>query len=236
MAITGQKADIFKKVALSEKKILFREVSNERVQIMVKGVESEDVFQVIAMQTERDEVVRCQQVADTTPFNREQKVIASFMYHDERYYFNSDMNFQDGWIVLKVNVDLFQLQRRSNARVEIPESFDGTFILSHHVGRSYFVECRVKDVSAGGFKMEFVGDAPSLKVGDHLKGTLRLGKRRPMEFQVEVRFVRKGNVAGVVIQTAGVQFLNRDHATENRLLSMMMDLQRELYLKYSDRG
>jgi len=236
MPVAGQEQSIFKKVAFSEKKMLFREIAKEKQQLMIKCMDNDDVFHLIAIQTERDEVLLCHHTADTKTYNKEQKVIASFVLRDERYYFHTDMNFQEGWTILKMNVDLFQLQRRANARIDLPDSYDGIFVLSQHAGKPYSIDCRLKDVSAGGFKMEFLGISPALQAGDRMKGILRLGKRRPMEFEVEVRFAKKEDDGGIVIQTAGVQFLNRDHNTENRLLLMMMDLQRELYLKYSDRG
>lgn len=234
MAILGQEQTIFKKVALSEKKMLFREVAKEKIQIVVKSLESDETFHLIAVQTERDEALLCHHTADSKDLIKDQKVISSFTFHDERYYFHTDLIFQNGWSILKINVDLFQLQRRASARIELPDNYDGIFVLAQHAGKPYFIDCRIKDISAGGLRLELLGDSPALKVGDRMKGTLKLGKRRPIDFEVEVRFAKKINEDGKVVQTGGVQFLNRDHTIENRLLLMMMDLQRELYLKYSD--
>lgn len=234
MAVPGQEQTIFKKVALSEKKMLFREIVKERLLVMVKGAERDEVMRLTAVQTEKDEILLC--TADSNEMSKDQKVSANFAFRNERYFFQTDISFQSGWTILKINVDLFQLQRRANARIDLPDNYDGVFALTQHCGNSFQLDCRLKDVSAGGFKMELPGDLPALKVGDQLKGALRLGKRRPMEFEVEVRFAKRFEQDGNVTQIVGAQFLNRGHSIENRLLLLMMDLQRELYLKFSDRS
>lgn len=221
---------IFKKVATSEKKMLFREIADDKVQVTVKGA-AEDVFHLIAVQVEKDEALLCHHTADSKGVTA-QKVLVNFGFKMERYYFQTELYFESGWAILKIDTDLFQLQRRANFRVDIPTKYGGIFLLSQHDDKSYFLDCVVKDISAGGFKMELMGAQPELKIGDHVKGTLRLGTRRPMEFAAEVRFAQKRDADGVTVQTAGMQFLNVDNMLESRLFALMMDLQRELFLKF----
>lgn len=223
---------IFKKVAVSEKKMLFREIASDKVQVAVKGALHEEIFHLIAIQTEKDEALMCHHTADSKGVTTAQKVIVNFSFKTERYFFQTELYFEAGWAILKIDTDLFQLQRRASARIDLPSQYDAKFILSQHGGKAYFLECRVRDISAGGFKMEIPGDKPEVKVGDQVKGTLRLGVRRPIEFTVEVRFAQKTERDGVIKQTAGVQFMGIDHLMESRLLSLIMDLQRELFLKY----
>lgn len=223
---------IFKKVAVSEKKMLFREIADDKLQLSMKGSINEDVFHLIAVQTDKDETLLCHHTADSKDVTQPQKVVVNFPFKSERYFFQTELSFSVGWAVLKTDVDLFQLQRRANARIDIPGKYEAIFSILHHGGKVHFVESRVRDVSAGGLKIEFKGAAPDLKIGDQIKGALRLGLRRAMEFDVEVRFAQKREVDGQVIQTAGLQFLNVTNILETRLLSLMMDLQRELFLKY----
>lgn len=233
MSSSKAEQTIFKKVALSEKKMLFRELADDKGQIAVKGALLEDIFHLIAVQVEKDEALLCHHTAESKDINTAQKVVINFAFKSERYFLQTEMYFESGWVVIKIDGDLFQLQRRANARLEIPEKYDATFILSQHGGANYFIECRVKDVSAGGFRMEYFGDRPLVQVGDVLKGTLRIGPRRPLEFSVEIRFVQRTEREKVTKQVCGVQFQNVTHLLENRLLSLMMDLQRELFLKFS---
>lgn len=235
MSVAGQQQNIFKKVALSQKKALLREICTEQLQVMVKGSQQETIFHLIAMEVdEKDELLLCYPTTDTQVIEEPQKVVVNFQYKDERYFFSTDLIILASRMLLLVNVDLFQLQRRANVRINIPDNYEAVFQLTEHQGKIYFLECRIKDVSAGGFKMRLPGDNPELKLGVRLKGSFRLGNRRPMEVEVEVRFSNQITENGRLFQVAGVQFWNRDTAKENRLLILMMDLQRELYLKYSN--
>ncbi len=224
---------VFKKVAISETKRLFRDVCKDKVQVAIKGAAQEEIFHLIAVQFEKEEALLCHHTADSKNITTAQKVIVNFSYKMDRYFFQTDLHFEVGWAVLKLQeVDVFLLQRRTNARIDIPEKYEALFIISQHADKRYFMDCRLKDISAGGFKMEFTGSQPELKVGDHVKGTLRLGARRPMEFMVEVRFVQRIEDKDGIRQISGVQFQNVDHLMESRLLSLIMDLQREIFVKY----
>lgn len=222
---------IFKKVAVSERKALFRSVAADKLQISMKGSVNDEVFHLIAMQTEKDEALLCHYTADSKHITVAQTVTVNFLYKNERYFLQTELSFSAGWAVLKTDMDLFQLQRRASARIDIPAKYEAIFSILHYGGKVHFVETRVCDVSAGGLKIEFVGK-PELKLGDKLKGALRLGPRRAMEFEVEVRFAQKREVDGTQVQTAGLQFLNVTNILETRLLSLVMDLQRELFLKF----
>lgn len=225
---------IFKKVALSEKKMLFREIASDRLQVSVKG-EGDDVFHLIAIQTEKDESLMCHHTNDSKAFEKPdpQKVVVNFPFKTERYFLQTELSFNSGWAVLKIDGDLFQLQRRANARIDLPEKYDASFTLHKHGGKSYFIQSRIKDISAGGLKVEIPAVEPALQVGQVIHGALRLGVRRVMEFDLEVRFAQAKESGGKGYQIAGLQFKNVDHTLENRLLSLMMDLQRELYVKYA---
>ncbi|HEY1080073.1 MAG TPA: PilZ domain-containing protein [Bdellovibrio sp.] len=233
MSSVNSEQAIFKKVAISEKKMLFRELASDKAQIAVKGALSDDIFHLIVVQVEKDETLLCHHTEESQKLTVAQPVVINFPFKSDRYFLQSEVYFESGWVVLKIDTDLFQLQRRANARLDIPEKYPASFIISQHDGANYFVESRLKDISAGGFKMEYFGDQPAVQVGDLLKGTLRIGIRRPLEFSVEVRFVQKTEAEGVIRQVCGVQFKNVTHLMENRLLSLMMDLHRELFLKFS---
>lgn len=231
--VTGQPGElIFKRVAVSERKMIFREMAEDRCQISMKGADHETVFHLIAVQTEKDETLLCHHTEDSKGVTQPQKVLMNFNFKSERYFMQSELAFESGWAVLQIGGDLFQLQRRANARLIIPPQYPAVYILISHEGKKFFVDCKVKDISAGGLKLEAPLTHPEFRAGEVLKGSLRLGNRRPMEFEVEVRFAQKNDTAHVV----GVQFLNVDHILENRLLSLMMDLQRELFLKYPNKS
>lgn len=226
---------IFKKVAVSEKRMIVREVADDKVQLSLKG-DDDSIFNLIAVQTERDESLLCHHTANSKQHQRPQKVLVNFTFRSERYFFQSELSFSLGWAVLNLDADLFQLQRRASARIDLPASYAGYFSLHSHAGRNYFVDAKVRDVSAGGIKIEFISSGQNLKTGDLIRGALKLGIRRAIDCELEVRHAMEREVDGNKIIAAGLQFLNVDQNLENRLLSLMMDLQREIFLKYSKKS
>lgn len=219
---------IFKKVALSQRKAIFRELAGISAQLVVKS--GDQVFHLIAKQTEKDEVLLCHHTQDSKVIEGHHKVMVQFVHEENRYFLQTELKVESGWVIINTDQDLFQLQRRANARVDIPEGYIAEFTITSFKSKSYFQTCLLKDISAGGFRAEVQGEFPELKIGDLLKGVLKLGSRRPLEIQVEVRFVMKNEKQ---IQILGTQIQNIDVGMESRLLMLMMDLQREFYLKYS---
>lgn len=229
MSVRGQENAVFKKVAVSTRKVLFRILASEKLPILLKKMEEEEFFRIVAAKVEKDEILFYLPAAGSAVIQKEQKVSGSFTINNEKYYFNSQIFVLNGLSALKANIDLFQLQRRANARIVLPDSYDCAFTLTQHKDKFYSIDCRLRDLSAGGIRIEIPCDEPHLKVGEVLSGAIRLGKRRPMEFSLEVRFVQKKDQ---MIQTVGLQFLSFNNAIENRLLLVMMDIQREIYLRY----
>jgi len=227
----AQGQNIFKKVPMSEKKFLFREIAHDKIQVSVKG-EGDEMFNLIAVQTEKDEELMCHHTSNSKQYEKNQSVVVNFQFKTERYFFRTEFSFSTGWAVLKIDGELFQLQRRANARVDIPDKYDALFILQAHEGQKFFIDCRIKDVSAGGLKIEMPTDMPIFKTGDKVRGSMRFGIRRLMDFDLEVRFAQVAGEGDRRRQVAGLQFLNVERAMETRLLSLMMDLQREIFIKY----
>lgn len=222
-------ATIFKKVAVSEKKNLFREIISEQSQLLIKSSSQDILFHLLPVQIEGDEILLCQKTADSQNIQSESSVIVSFNLESERYYFNTDLVVKSGWIVLSIQGELYQLHRRAHARLIIPDSYDAAFVLTQIHDQRQAIFCTVKDISAGGLKIQFGGELPLPKIGDRIKGMLRLRKTRPLDLEAEVRFVHKAAGGNEITQTVGIQFMNLDRIAETRLLSMIIDLQWDLY-------
>lgn len=224
---------IFKKVAVSERKMLLREIAHDKLQLTVKGAGQEDVFHLVAFQTEKDEVLQCRHTTDSKQVTEGQKVTVNFPFRTERYFFQTDLSFDEGVPSLRIAVDLFQLQRRASARIEIPEEIEAEFSIVWREGASMFVKSRVKDISAGGLKIEIPAGSAGFKVNDKIKGVLHIGQRRPLELEAEIRFSRTNGSDPQAAQIVGLQFRNLAYMMEHRLLSLVMDVQREIYLKFA---
>jgi hypothetical protein len=223
---------VFKKVYPAEKKLLFQQLTSEKKPVRIKISDQGDFLHIVPMHVDEGPILLCHYTADSKKLTENQKVVANFTISEERYFFSTGLELKSGWMVLDIGVDLFHFQRRSSARVHIPDEYDAAFSLTAHQEKSYSIDCHLKDVSSGGFKMDLLGDAPVLKSGETISGILRLGHRRPMELNLEVRFVRRQEESGSILQVVGTRILSMDYTKENKLLMMIMDLQRELQARY----
>lgn len=227
MNVVSTSQDVFKKVHLSEKKALFRKMCDQGGQILVKS-EDDRFGQLAAVRVQNDEKLYCQIAAGDFSTKPTLEVVGNFSWEEEKYFFRTQMNFEAEQAVLRIDVDLFQLQRRKNARLDVPDAFDAvTQVLAVNGDPCHF-DAKLKDMSAGGCKIYFPLSAPVFKIGDKLLMNLQLGKRRAFQLTSEVRFAMKAGDG----QMLGLQFQDRDRYNENRLLVLMMDLQREFYLKF----
>ena len=223
-----QPQDFFKRVPLSERKILFHKLEQQKLPLVVKG-EFEDLILLVAFRLDENSSLYCATELETSPLQEGQSVVVNFSLEEERYFFLTVVGFESKIPFLKIDVDLFQLQRRQNMRFDIPDEYKAFANIIEFVERTVFIESRILDISAGGCRVAIEKLDPLFKMEDKLMIVLHLGHRRPLTFQVDVRFARVDGDR----QILGLQYLGRDSIMENKLLSMMTDFQRELYLKYN---
>ena len=223
----------FKKVSPPNKKMLLREIAGDHLSLMVKGA-GDEPYELTAVQVQDDESMICHHSAHSKVPIKNEPVTVNFAFKNERYFFKSELRLEGGRFILTLKDDLYRLQRRLHARIILPRGYDGAFILHQHEGKKLFLDSFVKDISAGGLRIEIPEGKIALKTGEKIKGSLRLGTRRPMDFDLEVRYAKKRDDQGRTYLFAGLQFLNIDKIMENRLLGLVQDLQREIFLNFSD--
>lgn len=219
---------VFKKVHLSERKKALQDVIRLQVELTFKTEKEEfGQFKILSMDDQQRGV--CRFIAGGWKDSAAYDVVVNFTLEEEKYFFRSMMGKNNlGDVIINLEADVFQLQRRKNARFDIPEGYEAVAKIADLNGQELKVDAPIKDMSAGGCKIFFPQLTPEIKMNDKLTVALHLGKRRPMTFTCDVRYVGRANSG----QMLGLQFMDRDHFLENRLLVMMMDLQREFYLKF----
>lgn len=222
-----QPQDFFKRVHLTERKKLFQMLAKQKLALVIKG-EFEGLISLIAFRVDANSSLYCATVLEDSPLKKGQSVIVNFAIKNERYFFLTIVGFEDEVPFLKIDVDLFQLQRRKNMRFAVPAYYNATVSIIELNGKSLFIESRVLDIGAGGCRVLIEKAEPIFKMDDKLIIVLHMGHRRPLQFQIEVRFVKMDEAK----QVMGLQYLGRDSTMENKLLTMMTDFQRELYMKH----
>lgn len=227
MSLTKNEKPFFKKVSLSERKQLLREIVKNHSKLFVKYWQQSKFFDFQADVNSNDSVMECTLQETEVLLASEKKVVVSFSWREERYFFISTFENKNGKYFFKINVDLFILQRRSNVRIEVPKNYPVDFKLDKVGDPPSDLVCRILNVSAGGLRLEVPSVRPELKIGDRFSGVLRMPRMDPLKVMVEVRFVQPRSEIQTPEQVVGVQFAHRDLEVESYLFEVMTNLKKE---------
>lgn len=224
--------DVFKKVHLSDKKKIFRKTIEDRVVFLIK-TETMDVQQVLPVDILDDKIIECDFIKDREfDFKNSEMAIISVNAKEDKYFFYGLMTFNGKKIYLDIQGDLFYLQRRRSARLDLPENYTRKCRIIEYKGRLLPFECEVVDISSGGCRISLPSLEPVIKAGTILKLRITLGHRNAFETKGEVRHAKPIKDYSDLPQVMGIQFLNIDPNFESKMLNLYMDVQREIFLKY----
>lgn len=122
--------------------------------------------------------------------------------------------------------ELLRLQRRDSFRIVIPSTISLDFFLNSKLKPEYAM--RVADVSLGGAALRMNPEQVSKYwAGSSIKGSLVMHGREPFELEGTIRhhFPKE---QGQPTQKVGVQFLNLSIDQQRELLSLTLQLHREM--------
>lgn len=225
--------EIFKKISKTEKQELFEQLTDRHLEITVKGDEDQ-YYCLVAKELIHGSRIECIASAGFVIPRIHQDVIISIEVGEHRYYANTRLLVED---MQKCSLDLsgpiFQLQRRRSVRLTLPREMpQSANIISLH-GTTVFIPAIIDNFSAGGVRLKVENTEHTLLVGLELEIVMQLSKKSPMQFIAQIRHLSESFQEEKRVQMIGVQFLGLDKNMETRLMISLMDLQREVFLKYS---
>lgn len=224
--------DVFKKVHLSDKKKILKKIVEDRLVCLVK-TESNDVQQVVPIKIMDDKIVECSFVKGKEfDLKNSEMGIVSVNADDEKYFFYGLVTINGGKVYIDIQGDLFYLQRRKSARLEMPENYRASCRIIDYKGNPLPFDCDVLDISSGGCKISLTSLEPLIKVEALLTLKITLGHRSPFEVNGEVRHVKPIHDFSDLPQVMGIQFVKYDSKFEGKMLNLYMDVQREIFLKF----
>lgn len=233
-------SQMFNKVNAAEKRVIFRSLPQRRTKIMIKY--EEQVAQVFALTTSTEKVLACELIpvkADEEPsdvvvkFEKQEavQVVIDFKFNEDRYFMQTTANMENDKVQINLDPDLFVLQRRRSARVDIPFSYPHQVRVIEHHGKVVFIEGRIVDFGAGGCRVEVLQMDPLFSVSDQVVLVIRLSHRNPLTLKAQVRHTVGTSSAGN--QIFGVQFQGLGPIMENKMMSLLMEVQKELFTKFN---
>lgn len=154
--------------------------------------------------------------------------IVSFLVGDIKYYGLSKYRFLDGDVVLEFIEGLFQLQRRQDFRLKIPDRLHAFYQIKSRNNEIINAKTLIFDMSAGGLRVAYPILGINLEAGDHLIGELDLKNRLSIDIEAEVKHITM-HATNKQSQSAGLQFINLTQKSKNKLASLVLDLYREYF-------
>lgn len=224
--------DFFKKVHLSDKKKILRSIADNQTVLLVKS-ESTGVEQVVPKKIIEDKILECD-FFKGKEFNlkNSEMAVVSLNEGDDKYFFYGLVNVTEKNIYIDIQGDIFYLQRRKSARLDLPEDYISVCRITDYKGKVLPFDCDVVDISSGGCRLNLTSMEPMIKVGSVIKMKITLGYRNPFEVKGEVRHVKTINDYSDLPQVMGIQFVDYEPSFEAKMLNLYMDVQREIFLKY----
>lgn len=224
--------EIFKKVHLSDKKRIFKEVADASTLLLLK-VENQDVRQVFAKKINEEKFLECEfKPGFEFDLKMSEIAVVNLSHGEDRYFFSGVISIVNSKVYLDIQGDLFYLQRRRSARMEIPEGYPAKSRIIDLNGKNLPFDFKILDFSSGGCRLALASMEPLIKTGAKFKLMITLGHRSSFESEVEVRHAKEIKTLKDLPQVLGVQFTSTDVAFESKMLNLYMDVQREIFLKY----
>lgn len=154
-----------------------------------------------------------------------ESVVVNFIVADERYYTTCDFVPQGEFGVLKFSSPLYRLERRGHYRVTLPSTLERACNIIQQDGRAVFVSAVVLDISQGGARLQILkGKVKDLKPGVRARCAFHIKSKWTFEIMAQIMHISDGDGSDVF----GVQFQNISDSETRKLLSMMLELQREV--------
>lgn len=226
--MTQDGSDIFSKVSADEKLRLFKDLANVRGELICKG-ESDDIYRLIVERASAKQELQCS-ISFGLPFPKQEKeLLGNFFLGGERYFFKTPVRIEKDIIILRMDSDLFHLQRRQNYRIKIPENYQATLLVSSLNKAPTKLNGQIFDLSSGGCRVVLTASTPILEHGDIVSGYIVVGKRDPLEIEGVVRHHKVEKGTALTKQVFGIEFRQLSPLIEGKLFAITMDLHREFF-------
>ncbi len=222
--------DIFRKVPISEKKALFKIGSESKMAFYAKG-ETEDLVKLVLDEFVDTKVLIFNYAIQSPQLLTNQNVVLNFSHGEDRYFMHAIAEVYENRVHISAQSDVYILQRRKTPRLDIPDAYPSGLNIIAYQNKMVMYQCSLIDFSSGGCRVQYPAHLPLFKQGDLVRGVVHLNHRKPLELDCVIKHHVMDSVNG--IQTFGLQFKLGTTIMENKLLVVFMDLQRELFVKWS---
>lgn len=214
------KEPVFKTTPSIDKTKIFYELIQKNRPFWIKGTPDS----VISMKpTHLDETHKLWLEFTDYPIelNDQEQAVCHFQLGAEKYFFVAHFKKTNNGCIVHLNEPLYQLQRRQNYRLPIPDSYKAFFNIKKNE-----LSLKVKDISATGCRI--ISTDTDFRLNDEIQGELKIGKRDPIKLTCVIRHIQQ-DPSHKNQFFWGTEFKYLSKIAENRLFALTMDLHRELF-------
>lgn len=219
---------VFKAINSSEdRKHLFDKIAAHQSEIWLKDKKEHSIL-LKAMFLNNDGHLHCRTPEGFTWKEDTPTILtATFSLGGEKYLFETSVTPHEGAVTLTV-INLFHLQRRKNFRYVLPMNYLGTLRVKNVNHKAVNFECKLIDLSTEGCGATWSMDMSSMQMNDLVEAEICLGDRDPIPVHGYIKNMRMKSEIEFIL---GVEFDHLAKASEDKIISALTDLQRELYLR-----
>jgi len=165
--------------------------------------------------------------------NPDPKIFINFMSDSAVYFSKTKMSVnKDGHGVVSLREEIYKLQRRSNFRSDVPANYDIVAEITHINDDRIRATAKVKNVSLGGCLLELSTTKAKIAINQKLEGHISKKGTVNIQFMGEVRHCFE-KIDRDPVNIFGVQFSHVSPGGKASLNSIIMELYRESFSKYS---
>jgi hypothetical protein len=227
--MTGQR-DIFTKVTDSKiREKIFYDLAGTKSEIVgkVHGTSSEThTFQALVFSAPE---LECR-VISSKAIPTSGEVILQLTLGDDKYLCSAPYQVRDGRAFLRMEVDVFHLQRREDFRLRMPLSFKAYLEIKKLNGNPAAGKFQLMDLSGGGCRFLIPSKTLAVTVNDVIECEIILPDRDPIKIKGSIRHQKEDEKTKA--QATGLQFIDLTELVKNKIVALVMDLYRELFSRW----
>lgn len=228
--VTQDTTAIFSKLSTDEGLRLFKDLANVHGEIICKG-EGDEIYRLVVELATGKKELHCSVPSGCSQPKKEINISGNFFIGGERYFFKTPVRIEADIVILRMDAELFHLQRRQNYRIKIPENYPATLQISSYNKGPVKLSGHLVDLSSGGCRVTLTASLPVLEAGSRIDGHIVIRNRDSLEIEGTIRYHKIDKSLSTTQQVLGVEFKPLSSMIEGKLFALTMDLHREFYLR-----
>ncbi len=218
----------FKKLTSAEKKHLMEEVHERNLTLFFK-FENSQVYKAKMLRGKKSDLLTVRRPTNfASNFHRKMATVI-IAIEQERYFLVSPALVDAQSVQFNTDGAIFHLHRRKLRRTQVPGVYPASLMIKKIHDSLSFLKGVVMDISDEGLRVGLNSEAPLIKPGWEIMGTLRLGNRRGIEIKCRVRH-HSFHPRSAFKQIFGLEIIEMSEYSKTLYKNQLLDFQRDIFV------